>query len=135
MNKYYKIVRNVAGELKSVITSRSYVSDKFILIYKLGEWTSPNVDKIFVFDNLINTRNFLSDERSVVGDDSKNLEVYEIEVENPILAINICYLVDIEVLAFWLNPSKTGHYLAPMGTYFCDRVKLLKKLTEDEIMS
>lgn len=136
----YKVVRKVAEDwggpyrYYSAITYNfrfKTFAHKYLLEYKLGEWTWPNVGKIMVFDTEYNAIQF-------IGCESK-YEIFPCEVLNPKKSIRTSILHvdyfdldnDDAILSFWdgfSSQSKCHEYYTrsiPEGTYFCDAIRLM----------
>jgi hypothetical protein len=121
---FYKVVRRRDKTNKDLT---SVTTNGFSIKYKTQRWRKPRLQgsKIFVFDSLNNARCFIAKNSGF------NLVIYECEVQNPVKAQCYAYIADDNsILYFWrrgLEEDKSDFQL-PVGTYFVDKVKLIKRV-------
>ena len=141
---YYKVVRNRAGELQSVATPIIARQAVALVIYSINKWAKPNIpnSKLFTFNSLSNAKEFVASSLTwlSLSDATKGdpVLIYECEVKNPTVQKWISVTWDFD--RFWKRckdgrpfppfPLRLYEYLryAPIGTYTCDAVKLLKEI-------
>lgn len=96
--------------------------------YKINEWITPDIGKIFIFDTLKNAIEFH------YGFD--NEKIYKCVVKNPTKAEYYLNNSNSSIEDFWKNYNKptelakiNGVAEPPKGTIYCDAVKLLEEVT------
>ena len=119
---FYKVVSNINNKLISVMR----VGGKYSVEYKLGKVVYPNDpnSKLFVFNSLECAAAYVYDHNGG--------EIYECEVEYPYKctqSICVWHWVDSVYSYYWEKAKYIGFCEAPNGTYLCDSVKLIKKIT------
>ena len=116
----------------------SYVTGTLCLDYKVGEWTSPKVGKLFAFSTFDSAHKYAKDmdgmtQQSVykaVGFGMYLPAVLGIQ-GCPNLASNDDEYCNKVAKAFWTNPFSVPDDNAWLfeDTIFCDRIKILEKDT------
>lgn len=115
----YKVVRKKDDKLVS------YVDHENALEYTPGEWISPKIGKIFVFETYDDAMFFLR-----LHSPDKKLDQYEIyycDVVNPQKCENVADTRFIR--EFWDGTIEFRHVCkSPKGTYMCDKILLKKRV-------
>lgn len=120
--KVYKVVRELTDGIYL-----SVIDTPYVIKYYLNDWATPTLknSKIFCFKSIYPAASFLRAEGYLEYN-----KLFEAEVDD-------CYecTQDISVFgnieSYWNN----GHAVkmpAPWGTYFTDRIKLIKEIPRDE---
>lgn len=107
-----KVVRVEKGRFFSFSAA-----DDLALEYKVNEWTTPKIGKIFIFDSIESARRFC---RSVTSP-----RFFRCEAENVTPAQSI-YANFKYASMFWNSGSWPCK--PPIGTLYADRVKLLEEV-------
>lgn len=114
---YYKVTSDYGWSARGFLTPRA-------VKYPIGEFAYPKLknSKLFVFGDLESALTFID-----MGE-----EVYACEVQNPSKA-KLCAKYSPDVEDFWrLKAAKKSvrkiSMPTPKNTYFCDAVKLIKKV-------
>lgn len=118
---FYKVVRKRDKTNKDLT---SVIRNNFSIKYKTQRWRKPRLQgsKIFVFDSLANAKYFVSRSNGF------KLAIYECEVQNPVKATGYAFCADDNaILNFW-NGTDQDNFQLPIGTYFVDKVKLIKRV-------
>lgn len=132
MKKYYKVVLKYSSDHSNLMSAYSNV------YYKINDYVyAPQGTKLFVFNSLDIAKNFAS---------SRNLAVYECLVKNPRLVKTLRnntlpkdywrYIADakkhkLNINQYLTKKNAVGHKKWPIGTVWCDAVKLTKLINDD----
>lgn len=119
--KFSEIYR---GKLKSL-----YVPDsvQYCIDYKLDEWISPKIGKIFTFDTYMNALAYQSRYTNFHKDFSTIYLALISDYEKPMLIS--AYQGSMYIERAWKDQLETRYYIpAPKGTLLSSQIKLIKKL-------
>jgi len=87
--------------------------------YEIGEWVKPRFGKLFVFDTIENTQNFIHD--------WGGFRLYRCEALNAERLNTMCLPIMWDRFEkFW--KGQAVKYSTPTGTYGCDAVKLVERV-------
>lgn len=132
---YYKIIRNINNRLFSSQASLwDPIYRKYSVEYFINKYVSPNVQytKLMVFDSLENVMFFTKNVGGI-----PNIEIFSCQIREKCKYAPFAYHTsDIEYIInkFIKDKIKFAReqykkHSPPIGTIFCDQVKLLKRIS------